>query len=80
MRYVLAQYRREQEDKAYRIYVTDALRLISENTASSVGGKYITARFADVIAPPKEEDNRTCEEITAEIIARCGLVVTNESI
>lgn len=75
MRYVLAQYRREQEDKAYRIYVTDALRLISENTASSVGGKYITARFADVIAPPKEEDNRTCEEITAEIIARCGLVV-----
>ena len=80
MRYVLAQYRREQEDKAYRIYVTDALRLISENTASSVGGKYITARFADVIAQPKEEDNRTCEEITAEIIARCGLVVNNESI
>lgn len=80
MRYVLAQYRREQEDKAYRIYVTDALRLVSENTASSVGGKYITARFADVIAPPKEEDNRTCEEITAEIIARCGLVVNNESI
>ena len=80
MRYVLAQYKREQEDKAYRIYVTDALRLISENTASSVGGKYITARFADVIAPPKEEDNRTCEEITAEIIARCGLVVNNESI
>lgn len=80
MRYVLAQYRWEQEDKAYRIYVTDALRLISENTASSVGGKYITARFADVIAPPKEEDNRTCEEITAEIIARCGLVVNNESI
>ena len=80
MRYALAQYRREQEDKAYRIYVTDALRLISENTASAVGGKYITARFADVIAPPKEEDNRTCEEITAEIIARCGLVVNNESI
>ena len=80
MRYVLAKYRREQEDKAYRIYVTDALRLISENTASSVGGKYITARFADVIAPPKEEDNRTCEEITAEIIARCGLVLNNESI
>lgn len=80
MRYVLAQYRREQEDKAYRIYVTDALRLISENTASSVGGKYITARFADVIAPPKKEDNRTCEEITAEIIARCGLVVNDESI
>ena len=80
MRYVLAQYRREQEDKAYRIYVTDALRLISENTASAVGGKYITARFADVIAPPKEEDNRTCEEITAEIIARCGLVVNDESI
>lgn len=80
MRYALAQYQQEQEDKAYRIYVTDVLRLISENTASSVGGKYITARFADVIAPPKEEDKRTCEEITADIIARCGLVVKNESI
>ena len=80
MRYVLAEYQQEQEGKAYRIYVTDVLRLISENTASSVGGKYITARFADVIAPPKEEDKRTCEEITADIIARCGLVVKNESI
>lgn len=74
MRYVLAQYRREQEDKAYRIYITDALRLISENTASSVGDKYITARFADVIDPP-EVDNRTCEDITADIISRCGLVL-----
>lgn len=80
MRYVLAQYRREQEDKAYRIYVTDTLRLISENTASSVGGKYITARFADVIAPPKEEENMNCREIVDDIVLRCGLVVNNESI
>ena len=75
MRYALSQFKQEQKDKAYRIYVTDTLRLIAENTAYSVGGKYITARFADVIASPNEEDNRTCEEITAEIIARCGLVV-----
>lgn len=75
LRYALAQYRHEREDEAYRIYVTDALRLVAENTAASVCGKYLTARFADVIAPPKEEDKKTCEEITAEIIARCGLVV-----
>lgn len=78
MRYAVSQFKQEQKDKAYRVYVTDTLRLIAENTARlarSVGGKYITARFADVIAPPKEDDKRTCEEITAEIIARCGLVV-----
>ena len=31
-------------------------------------------RYADVIMP-KKQDNRTCAEITSEIVERCGLTV-----
>nr|DAL22482.1 MAG TPA_asm: hypothetical protein [Caudoviricetes sp.] len=24
---------------------------------------------------PKKQDNRTCEEITADVVARCGLTI-----
>ena len=58
--------------------VTDALRIVAENTARYAGGNYIKARYADAIEP-KKQDNRTCEEITADIVARCGLVVKHES-
>ena len=59
---------------AYRIYVTDALRLVAENTARYASGDYIKARYADIIEP-KKQDNRTCEEITADVVARCGLTI-----
>lgn len=64
--------------EVYRIYVTDALRVIAENTAKFVGGRSIERRYIDVVEP-KKQDNRTCEEITADIVARCGLVVKHES-
>lgn len=73
----MSRYKREQEEKAYRVYVTDALRLTVENTAKFSGGNYIKARYIDIIEPKKQE-NRTCEEITADIIQRCGLVVKSE--
>ena len=73
----MSRYKREQEEKAYRVYVTDALRLTVENTAKFAGGNYIKARYIDIIEP-KKHDNRTGEEITADIIQRCGLVVKSE--
>lgn len=73
----MSRYKREQEERAYRVYVTDALRLTAENTAKYVGGEYIKARYIEIIEP-KKQDNRTCEEITADIIQRCGLVVKSE--
>lgn len=44
------------------MYVTDALRVIGENTAKYAGGSYLKARWADIINPPKE-DTRTADEI-----------------
>ncbi len=48
---------------AYRVYVTDALRIISENTARVVSGNYIKLRFADAIKPQKEETRTSAEVI-----------------
>ena len=59
---------------AYKIYTTDALRLISENTAKFGGGGYITKRWIDVMQP-KQQDARTGEEIVADVIKKAGLEV-----
>ena len=48
----------------YQVYVTDALKAISENTAKFAGGGYIQARFYDILHPQQEE-TRTGEEIVA---------------
>ena len=74
MRYAMARYKSQQRDLAYRIYVSDCLRIISENTAKMCGGSYITAKLADIINP-KLVDDRTGEEIAADIIKRAGIEV-----
>ena len=74
MRYAIARYQSQQRDLAYRIYIADCLRIISENTAKMGGGSYITAKFADIINP-KPVDNRAGEEIAADIINRAGIEV-----
>lgn len=70
----MARLNERAKTEAYRIYVTDALRFVAKNTAQSVGGDYIKARYIDVVEP-KKQDNRTCEEITADIVAQCGLTI-----
>ena len=39
-----------------------------------VGGSYVTVKLADIINP-KPADNRTGEEIAADIIKRAGIEV-----
>ena len=50
MRYVIARVNQNQREEAYRIYVTDSLKII--------GG--LNIRYADIFAP---EETRTAEEI-----------------
>ena len=74
MRYAIARYQSQQRDLAYRIYVCDCLRMISENAASVGGRSYMAAKFEDVINP-KPVDNRTGEELAADIIKHAGIEV-----
>ena len=63
----------QAKDTAYRVYVTDCLKLIAENT----GNISLKLRYYDIINP-KKVDNRTGDEIVADIIKRAGLVVKSE--
>ena len=74
MRYATVRFNHHQRDLAYRIYVTDCLRMETENTAKMSQGSYTAARFYDIINP-KPVDNRTGEEIAAYIINRAGIEV-----
>ena len=75
MRYVVSKYKEQQKEMAYRIYVTECLRVITENTAKQGGGSYINKPFADVIGSNKPKDERTADEIIADITKRAGLEV-----
>lgn len=74
MRYAMARYQSQQRDLAYRIYIADCLRILSENTAKMGGGSYITAKLSDIINP-KTVEKRTGEEIAADIIKLAGIEV-----
>lgn len=64
---------RQRED-LYREYITDCLQNISENTAKQSGGAYVSARFADLLKP-KPVDNRTAEQVVADVARAAGLEV-----
>ena len=71
IRYCLARYKEDQAGKAYRIYVTDALRHIAQNTAKYVGGTYTKKRFVEVIEPPKKEKQvESPDEVKARILKK----------
>jgi len=55
------------------VYVTDALKVVAENTARYAGGEYIKTRYIEIIDPPPEE-TRTGEEIIAQIKAKLGRI------
>lgn len=57
------------------MYVTDALKVIGENTAHFAGGSSMRLRWLDVIDPAPEPvvDNRPAEEIAADIWARARI-------
>lgn len=64
-------------DKSRDIYLTDTAWFCARNTAALSGGQYLTKRWADIIDPPVEDD-RSAEEITADVVRRCGLTVVDE--
>ena len=74
MRYAIARFNQHRRDLAYRFYVSECLRMIGENTAKVGGGSYMTAKFEEIIIQ-KPDDNRTGEELAADIIKRAGIEV-----
>ena len=68
--------REQTEEKLYRTYITDALKLIAENAQkAAVVGSVLIKRWAELIDTQKEEkkkpeDNRPAAEIAHDIWKR----------
>lgn len=61
-------FQRRQEEKQYRIYITDALKVLTENTAKMFGGATIKMRYAELIdTEPQKEETRTADEVVDSI-------------
>ena len=70
--------KKQDQEKAYRVYVTDALKTITENTAKYAGGSYMKARYYD-LENPKPAETRTGEEIISQMKAKIASIGGGES-
>ena len=61
----------------YQTYVTDSLKAIAENTQRYAGGVVLQKRYVEIINS-KPPDNRTGDEIAADVIKKAGLKVVKE--
>ncbi len=57
-------------DQAYRFYIADELYYHARNQTH-------TDHIRDLLYP-KKQDNRTAEEIVADIVSRAGLEIVND--
>lgn len=67
-------------EESFRVYLTDAAQVIAENTARIGGGRTISRRWADIAGlagPSRPADNRTAEEIIADVAGKAGLIITH---
>ena len=67
-------FNRQAKEEAYRAYVTDTLKALNDNFAKHFGGAFYQTRYVDVVNP-KEETDKSGDEIARDIIKRAGLKV-----
>lgn len=73
--YLNAKLRQRSEEIRFRAYMADGVMAISHNS-SRMGGCEMTEHFMDLIrGKTVKKDNRTGDEIAADVIQKCGLVV-----
>lgn len=65
--YIAQKYQDEQHDEIYRIYVTDTLKAITENTARFNGGNIIGKRYWDIVDTGCNRPQRTSEDIISSV-------------
>jgi hypothetical protein len=60
---------RQSEELAFRVYLTNCAKILTENTAKSAGGSYLTKSYLDIINPPPPE-TRTPEQVKQQILGK----------
>ena len=64
--FCISLFKKEQQEKAIKLYYGECLRMIAKNTAQFVGGAYIEAHLSDILEP-KPVDNRPADDIISVI-------------
>lgn len=61
----ISAFQKEQEQKLFNVYITDALQVIADNTMRFNGGSRMSKRFYDVAyaEKPVKEQEETADEI-----------------
>ena len=77
-------YNNAQRQEIYKIYVSDALRIIAENTAKFSCGSYFKMRYIDLIGDDKNNKNKNLEnksarEIIDKVVNDSGIKVVKSS-
>ena len=65
---MIAEHNMRYEEKLFRSYVSDLLKILVEGKTATVN-----YRYADLIEQPKQEEEKTADEIAIEVIKRAGL-------
>ena len=66
MCYLIARFKQQQKDEAYRIYITDSMFYQSDN-------KRLSIRYYDLMN--KKAETRSANEIISDVIEKAGLKV-----
>ena len=71
---LFAKLQKDSELEMFGHYIANGLKMLTENTAKIVGGSYLAVSYTDIIHP-KQKDERTGEEIVADVIRGAGLKI-----
>ena len=71
MSYAAARHNEYLKEELFRTYVTDALKILTGNTARFAGGDYLKIAYREAIHP-KPEETRSADEIIANIKSKLG--------
>lgn len=66
--HVVAEHNSRAKEEGYRLYMSDLMKCLAE-----VMGVTVNYRYADTVAKPEKEDERTGDEIALEVITKLGL-------
>lgn len=59
--------------KIYQNYIADCLNNINEILAKTYSGKYVTARYSELINSTSKTSEKSGDEIALDIVKRAGL-------
>ena len=68
--FILSEAKKQNELKALKIYLTDAVKLIAENTAKINGGNVLTKRYIDIVEAKETESQETGEQVKTRLLAK----------